>query len=105
MNTNKLVEMVDSSRETIYVGTDSYGEPYCIDVINADIFVELLKKEVNTHSHWVHHKGEHSEYVSCARCGELAKCTEMADCFIWKYSKYCCGCGSTMDGEIEEVEE
>ena len=57
------------------------------------------------HSHWVHHKGEYHEYVSCARCGELAKCTEMADCYIWKYSKYCCGCGSTMDGEIEEVEE
>ena len=58
-----------------------------------------------THSHWVHNKGEHHEYVSCARCGELAKCTEMADCFIWKYSKYCSDCGSRMDGEIEEVEE
>lgn len=43
---NKLIEIVDSSLETIYVGTDSYGESYGIDVINADIFIELLKKEV-----------------------------------------------------------
>jgi hypothetical protein len=46
IDTNKLIEMIDSSRETIYIGTDSYGEPDCIDVINADTFIELLKKEV-----------------------------------------------------------
>lgn len=43
---NKLIEMINSSRETIYIGTDSYGEPDCIDVINADTLVKLLKKEV-----------------------------------------------------------
>lgn len=43
---NKLIEIVDSSRETIYIGNDGWGEPDCIDVINADTFVELLKKEV-----------------------------------------------------------
>ncbi len=58
-----------------------------------------------THSHWIHHKGEHHEYVSCAKCGELAKCAEMADCVLWKYSKYCSDCGSIMDGDVEEVVE
>jgi hypothetical protein len=42
---NKLIEIVDSSREVICAGTDSYGEPDYIDIINADTFVELLKKE------------------------------------------------------------
>lgn len=46
ININKLIEIINSSRETIYIGTDSYGEPDCIDVINADTFIELLKKEV-----------------------------------------------------------
>lgn len=43
---NKLIEIVDSSRESICIGTDSYGEPDYIDIINADTFVKLLKKEV-----------------------------------------------------------
>lgn len=43
---NKLIEMVEASRESIYIGTDTYGEPNCIDVINANIFVLLLKKEL-----------------------------------------------------------
>ena len=43
---NKLIEIADSSRETIYIGNDEYGEPDCVDVINADTFIELLKKEV-----------------------------------------------------------
>jgi hypothetical protein len=42
---NKLIEIVNSSRETIYIGNDEWGEPDSIDVINADTFVELLKKE------------------------------------------------------------
>lgn len=44
---NKLIEIANSSRETIYIGNDECGEPDWIDVINANTFVELLKKEVD----------------------------------------------------------
>ena len=41
----RLIDMVEWSRETICIGNDEYGEPECIEVINADTFVELLRKE------------------------------------------------------------
>ena len=40
---NMLIEAIDSSRETICIGNDGYGEPECIDVVNADEMVEFLK--------------------------------------------------------------
>lgn len=40
---NMLIEAIDASRETICIGNDGYGEPECIDVVNADEIVEFLK--------------------------------------------------------------
>ncbi len=38
-----LIEAINSSRETVCFGKDSYGEPECIDVVNADEIVKFLK--------------------------------------------------------------
>lgn len=41
----RLIDMVEWSKETILVGNDEYGEPEWIDIINADTFLDLLRKE------------------------------------------------------------
>ena len=40
---------------------------------------------------------KHDTYYDCSLCSELAKCTETADTFVWKLSKFCPGCGAKME--------
>lgn len=38
-----LVEAIDASRETIYIGKDCYGEPELVNVVNADEMIKFLR--------------------------------------------------------------
>lgn len=49
--------------------------------------------------HWIEHDTGHNIYYDCSLCGCLAPCTETADSFIWKLSKYCPDCGAKMESE------
>lgn len=77
-----------------------YGRlAWLVENIVKEMVAELPPADVKPviHSHWIHYKGKHRDYVRCAKCGELATTD--------KYSDYCCNCGSLMDGEVEEVIE
>lgn len=40
---NMLIEAIDASRETVNIGKDEWGEPECVDVVNADKMVDFLR--------------------------------------------------------------
>ena len=42
----KIIEMVELAREDIHVGEDPWGEPEFMSVINANKFLDLLKREI-----------------------------------------------------------
>ena len=91
----------------------------CDDVVSRQAMLEIAKQHTLTNDylaiqnlpsvrpqehtgHWIRHDTGHSIYYDCSRCGCIAPCTETADAWLWKLSKYCPDCGAKMESEDKE---
>lgn len=75
------------------------------EAIEAVLQLPSVRPQEQT-GHWIRHDTGHSIYYDCSRCGCIAPCTETADAWLWKLSKYCPDCGAYMVEQREsEVKE
>lgn len=63
---------------------------------------EVTKSQEPNEGHWIKHDTSRGYYYDCSLCGCLAPCTETADSFLWKLSKFCPDCGAKMEEGSEE---
>lgn len=97
----KEIEVVVKMPESQYYTIKDFAVTHSDQLIaNGMPLPDWINKFLGTEEktgHWIKHDIDGGGYYDCSRCACVAPCTETADAFMWKLSKFCPDCGAKME--------
>lgn len=90
MTNEEAIERIKSHKFWLKI-----NDPRATSILVAlDMATRSLMREKT--GRWIKHDIDGGGYYDCSRCACVAPCTETADAFMWKLSKFCPDCGAKM---------